>query len=320
MKHLISIKRLLLNRTLYFLRGLAISILISLPALAQPASATVTYFDNDISGSPMVATDTTGNVVWKESHKPYGEKLRNEPASRDGKNKIGFAGSPFDASTGLSYMGARYYDPVIGRFMGVDPVGFQEGNVHSFNRYAYANNNPYKFVDRDGRTAISVLGVGIALIGGASYALAPPNKQQEMRESAGRLFRAIGNALHSEASESKPTGSKTEPKKGASKPSLLDPKDATHVLDGDADGGGHAHGTGKPGKSEFPSGWSRDKILGEISDVATDPNSSRKPGREGTTVVVGTRDGVGIRVIIGGDGSIVTGYPTGGEGVTQNPR
>jgi uncharacterized protein RhaS with RHS repeats len=51
-------------------------------------------------------------------------------------------------------MGARYYDPVIGRFMGVDPVGFQEGNVHSFNRYAYANNNPYKFVDRDGRHPI----------------------------------------------------------------------------------------------------------------------------------------------------------------------
>lgn len=117
----------------------------------------VTYFHNDVSGTPMVATDTAGNVVWKESHKPYGEKLRNEPASRDGKNKIGFAGSPFDASTGLSYMGARYYDPVIGRFMGVDPVGFQEGNVHSFNRYAYANNNPYRYIDRDGRQSTDIL-------------------------------------------------------------------------------------------------------------------------------------------------------------------
>jgi RHS repeat-associated protein len=154
MKHLTSIKPLILNRTLYFLQGLAISLIISLPALAQPASATVTYFHNDVSGTPMVATDTAGNVVWKESHKPYGEKLRNEPASRDGKNKIGFAGSPFDASTGLSYMGARYYDPVIGRFMGVDPVGFQEGNVHSFNRYAYANNNPYRYIDPDGRDAV----------------------------------------------------------------------------------------------------------------------------------------------------------------------
>jgi uncharacterized protein RhaS with RHS repeats len=45
-------------------------------------------------------------------------------------------------------MQARYYDPVIGRFMSNDPIGFRD--VHSFNRYAYANNNPYKYVDPDG--------------------------------------------------------------------------------------------------------------------------------------------------------------------------
>ena len=48
-------------------------------------------------------------------------------------------------------MQARYYDPVIGRFYSNDPVGFN--NVHNFNRYAYANNNPYKFVDPDGEAA-----------------------------------------------------------------------------------------------------------------------------------------------------------------------
>jgi uncharacterized protein RhaS with RHS repeats len=48
-------------------------------------------------------------------------------------------------------MQARYYDPVIGRFYSNDPVGFRD--VHSFNRYAYANNNPYKYVDPDGRTS-----------------------------------------------------------------------------------------------------------------------------------------------------------------------
>jgi uncharacterized protein RhaS with RHS repeats len=54
-------------------------------------------------------------------------------------------------------MGARYYDPVIGRFMGVDPVGFQENNIHSFNRYAYANNNPYRYIDRDGKQSTDIL-------------------------------------------------------------------------------------------------------------------------------------------------------------------
>ncbi|WP_249118577.1 RHS repeat-associated core domain-containing protein [Pseudoalteromonas sp. NEC-BIFX-2020_015] len=45
-------------------------------------------------------------------------------------------------------MQARYYDPVIGHFYSNDPVGFT--NIHTFNRYAYANNNPYKYIDPDG--------------------------------------------------------------------------------------------------------------------------------------------------------------------------
>jgi len=45
-------------------------------------------------------------------------------------------------------MDARYYDPVIGRFYSNDPIGFR--GVHSFNRYAYANNNPYKYTDPTG--------------------------------------------------------------------------------------------------------------------------------------------------------------------------
>ena len=46
-------------------------------------------------------------------------------------------------------MQARYYDPVIGRFYSNDPIGFRD--VHSFNRYAYANNNPYRYTDPDGQ-------------------------------------------------------------------------------------------------------------------------------------------------------------------------
>jgi len=42
-------------------------------------------------------------------------------------------------------MQQRYYDPVIGRFYSNDPLSFRD--THSFNRYAYANNNPYKYVD-----------------------------------------------------------------------------------------------------------------------------------------------------------------------------
>ena len=131
-------------------------------------------------------------------------------------NQIGFAGKPFDDQTGLSYKGARYYNPVIGRFMGVDPLGFQENNIHSFNRYAYANNNPYKFVDPDGRSPLLAaipIGLGALVIGGGYYALAPPDKQRDMLTSIGRLSRAIKNAMHAESAES---GDKANPNSSGS--------------------------------------------------------------------------------------------------------
>jgi len=73
-------------------------------------------------------------------------------------------------------MDARYYDPVIGRFYSNDPVDamghIARGNpIHGFNRYTYANNNPYKYVDPDGEFGIVgfALGFGIEL---ASQAIA----------------------------------------------------------------------------------------------------------------------------------------------------
>jgi RHS repeat-associated protein len=45
----------------------------------------------------------------------------------------------------------RYYDPLIGRFLSVDPMASDMNNGWNFNRYNYAANNPYKFTDPDGR-------------------------------------------------------------------------------------------------------------------------------------------------------------------------
>jgi RHS repeat-associated protein len=90
----------------------------------------------------------------------------------------------------------------------------------------------------------------------------------------------------------------------------------THILSGDQTGGGHRPGTGIPGKSEFPAGWTDDQILDTITDIATDPASTRTPSFGGRTVVTGTRNGIDIRVIVDANGNVVSGYPTN---VPRNP-
>ena len=124
-------------------------------ALPAQATETIIYLHNDISGSPQAATDASGNVLWKESYTPYGERTVNSPSSATGKgtNQLYFHGKKVEDLNGgvhLSYFGARYYDPSLGRFLQIDPVGFAERNIHSFNRYAFANNNPFKYHDPTG--------------------------------------------------------------------------------------------------------------------------------------------------------------------------
>ena len=93
---------------------------------------------------------------------------------------------------------------------------------------------------------------------------------------------------------------------------LTDAKAGTHILEGDATGGGHRPGTGIPGKSEFPQGWSDEKILDAVSDVATDPNVIwSKPDKRGYITGIKTIDGVDVKVVFDTkNGRIVTGYPT----------
>ena len=125
--------------------------LVTWGAAANANSGVTTFYHNDLLGSPVAATNDRGEVAWTETYMPYGE--RQEKAGVSQENNLWYTGKQHDEDTGLTYINARYYDPVVGRFMAIDPLGVTEDNIHSFNRYAYANNNPYKYVDPDGRAA-----------------------------------------------------------------------------------------------------------------------------------------------------------------------
>jgi RHS repeat-associated protein len=57
-----------------------------------------------------------------------------------------YTGREFDTDTGLYYYRARFYDPVVGRFISEDPIGFDGG----LNWYGYVENDPIDFSDPTG--------------------------------------------------------------------------------------------------------------------------------------------------------------------------
>ena len=144
--------------------------LLSSFAAAAQTTATVVYYHTDMLGSPVAATDQSGNLLWRENYAPYGEKLSSDMEAVI--ETVGYTGHRYDSDTGLVYAGARMYDPTIGRFISVDPVGALQAvnNPMMFNRYAYGNNNPYGFVDPDGNIPVeTVWDVANISIGVASF-------------------------------------------------------------------------------------------------------------------------------------------------------
>jgi RHS repeat-associated protein len=106
------------------------------------------YLHTDALGSLVAETDASKAVTNRYHYLPYGGAFGNAP---DGPGYTGAVMEP----NGLVYMQARYYDPQLGRFLSTDPVDPDPQSGGNFNRYAYADGNPYNKYDPSGRCATS---------------------------------------------------------------------------------------------------------------------------------------------------------------------
>lgn len=100
------------------------------------------------------------------------------------------------------------------------------------------------------------------------------------------------------------------------------PERAVHILDGEPGGGGHRHGVGSPGKTEFPASLDDKKIIGHILDVARRPDSLPVHQHwNDRWLCGGIRDGVEVSVVVLRSGEVWTAWPEeGGPGVVRNPQ
>jgi RHS repeat-associated protein len=66
-----------------------------------------------------------------------------------------FTGEQVDNELGLVYLRARYYDPVLGRFLGRDHFAGYRTSTQSLNRFIYTQNNPVRLTDPSGNISIN---------------------------------------------------------------------------------------------------------------------------------------------------------------------
>ena len=116
-----------------YLRGLSIDE----PLVRQ--SSVNEFYHTDALGSTLVLTNETGVATAIYSYEPFGKAT-----------VTGISSNPFQYTsrendgTGLYYYRARYYSPLLQRFISEDSIGFPGG---SLNLYLYVTNDPINHVD-----------------------------------------------------------------------------------------------------------------------------------------------------------------------------
>ena len=129
--------------------------------LGTASSSERRHFHLDHLGSARLITDDNASVVAEHTDAPFGEEVSivvgdGEPMKVTGheRDQLGSTGT----TAHLDSMPARYYNPHLGRFLSVDPVGGEVGSSQSWNRYGYVRNAPLAMIDSYGASGVHFAG------------------------------------------------------------------------------------------------------------------------------------------------------------------
>jgi RHS repeat-associated protein len=123
--------------------------------IEQRTGETTSFPLQDAHGDITAILDDEGGVFSRQTYDPWGVELSG-PAL-----EMGFLGAyerRTDPATGLTQMGARPYNPILGAFIAEDPILGHLGIGITLNRYQYAGANPLLYFDLYGRDFLDGVG------------------------------------------------------------------------------------------------------------------------------------------------------------------
>jgi len=121
------------------------------PIMMSSEDGEARFFHQDAMGTVLAVSDDKGKVVARYDLDAFGNNIVPEPGML--LQPFRFAGRPFDPTTGLYDLRARFYDPQLGRFISRGPLHGEADQPLTFPPYLYANNNPLEYFDPFGQDA-----------------------------------------------------------------------------------------------------------------------------------------------------------------------
>ena len=130
--------------------------LLGLRSCGHVVSGQVRVYHADRLGSVRWVTDGSQSIVVSYVYEGFGKVVGQSGGGGGPYQFCGLWGYRNDQDAGLLHVGARYYDPLVGRFISADNYLGEIMNPQSLNRYAYCENDPVNYVDLAGLARVDL--------------------------------------------------------------------------------------------------------------------------------------------------------------------
>ena len=115
----------------------------------------VYWYERNLQNDVVAIYNSEDEKIVAYTYDAFGNAYENEivPSTIAGTNPFRYRGYYYDEEIGLYYLGTRYYDSATGRFLSPDSVDYlgANGDLNSYNLYAYCSNNPVMYTDPGGQ-------------------------------------------------------------------------------------------------------------------------------------------------------------------------